>query len=151
MAKRVTVKDVYSGRRGILDDSQYNEEMKSWAATVQRLAKQQASAFRKGKRKSPIMYKSGPKAGKKEDRLRTHIQYQMKSDAGEVAGIGFKFPRHGVFLEYGVGRGHPRGHLPRSMSDWLSGTLSRQEGKLMDIVAEHKSDSVLKVFMGIKK
>lgn len=145
------MKDVYSGRRGILDDSQYNEDMKSWAASVQRLARQQASAFHKGKRKTPRTYKSGAKAGKKEERLRTHIQYQMKSDAGEVAGVAFKFPVHGIFREYGVSRGHPRGHVSRSMSDWLSGTLNREEGKLMEIVAGHKADSVLKVFMGIKK
>lgn len=148
---KIRVQDVFSGRRSILDNSEYNEEMKRWALSVQRLAKQQVSAFHKGKRKAPRTYNSGPKAGKKEERLRTHIAFQMKSDAGEVAGIAFQFPVHGIFREYGVGRGHPRGNLSRSMSDWMSGVLTRQERKLMDIVAEHKADSVLKLFMGIKK
>lgn len=139
------MKDVYSGRRGILDDSQYNEDMKSWAATVQRLARQQASAFHKGKRKTPRTYKSGAKEGKKEERLRTHIQYRMRSDAGEVAGVGFTFPVHGIFMEFGVSRGHPRGHVSRSMSDWLSGTLNREEGKLMEIVASHDATKVAKM------
>jgi hypothetical protein len=35
------------------------------------------------------------------------------------------------------------------MSDWMSGTLSRQDKKLLDIVSEHQADNTLKIFHGI--
>lgn len=149
MAK-VQVKDVYSGKRGWLSDSEYNQAMGEWSRTVQRLAKTKASAFSKGKRRNRI-YLSGPKAGKREGKLKNHIQFQLKSDAGEVAGVAFQFPVHGIFREYGVGNGSPRSHVSRSMSDWLSGTLAKQEGNLISIVAEHQGDKVVRTFMGIKK
>lgn len=149
MAK-VQVKDVYSGKRGWLSDSEYNQAMGEWSHTVQRLAKAKASAFSKGKRRNRI-YLSGPKAGKREGKLKNHIQFQLKSDAGEVAGVAFQFPVHGIFREYGVGNGSPRSHVSRSMSDWLSGTLAKQEGNLVSIVAEHQGDKVVRTFMGIKK
>lgn len=149
MAK-VQVKDVYSGKRGWLSDSEYNQAMGEWSRTVQRLAKAKASAFSKGKRRNRI-YLSGPKAGKREGKLKNHIQFQLKSDAGEVAGVAFQFPVHGIFREYGVGNGSPRSHVSRSMSDWLSGTLAKQEGNLISIVAEHQGDKVVRTFMGIKK
>lgn len=149
MAK-VQVKDVYSGKRGWLSDSEYNQAMGEWSRTVQRLAKAKASAFSKGKRRTRI-YLSGPKAGKREGKLKNHIQFQLKSDAGEVAGVAFQFPVHGIFREYGVGNGSPRSHVSRSMSDWLSGTLAKQEGNLISIVAEHQGDKVVRTFMGIKK
>ena len=87
-------------------------------------------------------------------KLRNHVQFQMKSDSGEVAGVAFQFPVHGIFREYGVGNGTPRslvGHTSRSMSDWLSGSLNKQERKLLDIVAEHQGDKYIRTFMGIRK
>ena len=68
--------------------------------------------------------------------------------------MAFQFPVHGIFREYGVGRGTPRslvGHTSRTMSDWLSGTLQRQEPALLDIVAEQQADKVVRVFAGVKK
>lgn len=153
MAKKVTVRDVYNGRRDVLTDTEYNRQVQLWSETVQKMAKMQASAFHKGKKHS-ITYKSGPKKGKTEPILRNHIQYQMKSDSGEVAGVAFQFPVHGIFREYGVGRGTPRalvGHTSRSMSDWLSGTLQRQESRLLDIVADQQAGKVVRVFAGISK
>ncbi len=94
---------------------------------------------------------SGKKAGKSEGKLKNHIQFQLKSDAGEVAGITFQFPVHGIFREYGVGRGSPHGRVSRSMSDWLSGTLAKKEGDMVSIVAEHHADKVIRVFAGVSK
>lgn len=152
MAK-VQVKDVFTGRRGFLTDSEYNRQMEEWARATQKLSKAQAALFTKGKRRNHT-YKSGKKAGKTEGKLRNHVQFQMKSDSGEVAGVAFQFPVHGIFREYGVGNGTPRsiaGHTSRSMSDWLSGSLNKQEGRLLDIVAEHEGDKYIRTFMGIRK
>ena len=153
MAKKVAVKDVFTGRRGFLSDTEYNREMEEWARVTQKLSKAQAALFTKGKRRNRT-YKSGKKAGKTEGKLRNHVQFQMKSDSGEVAGVAFQFPVHGIFREYGVGNGTPRsmaGHSSRSMSDWLSGSLDKQERKLLDIVAEYQGDKYVRTFMGIKK
>lgn len=153
MARKVTVKDVFTGRRSTLDSTAYNSEMQGWSTKVQQLAKAQASAFRKGKKRSHT-YQSGPKKGKTETILRKHIQYQLKSDSGEVAGVAFQFPVHGIFREYGVGRGTPRsmvGQTSRTMSDWLSGTLQKEEEALASIVAEHHADKVVHLFNGIYK
>ena len=153
MAQKVQVKDVYFGRRGFLTDTEYNREMEEWSRATQKLSKAQAALFTKGKKRNRV-YKTGKKAGKSESKLRNSIQYQLKSDAGEVAGVAFQFPVHGIFREYGVGRGTPRnmvGHTSRSMSDWLSGSLNKQEDKLLAIVAEHESDKYIRVFMGVKK
>ena len=153
MAKKIAVRDVFTGHRGWLDDSEFNNEMEEWSRATQKLAKAQASLFAKGKKHNHT-YKSGKKAGKSEGKLRSHIQYQMKSNSGEVAGVAFQFPVHGIFREYGVGNGTPRsivGHTRRTMSDGLSVSLNRQEDKLVDIVAEYQSDKVIRTFMGVKK
>lgn len=153
MAEKVKVKDVFTGRRGFLTDSEYNRQMEAWSRATQKLAKAQAALFSKGKRRNHT-YKSGKKAGKTEGKLRNHVQFQMKSESGEVAGVAFQFPVHGIFREYGVGRGTPRsmvGHTSRSMSDWLSGSLDRQESRLLDIVTEYQGDKYIRTFMGIKK
>ncbi|MBR3783617.1 MAG: hypothetical protein IKJ78_04030 [Bacteroidales bacterium] len=153
MAKKLNIRDVYSGRRDVLTDTEYNHQMQLWSETVQKMAKLQATAFQKGKKKSHT-YKSGPKKGTTETILRNHIQYQLKTNAGEVAGVAFQFPVHGIFREYGVGRGTPRalvGHTSRSMSDWLSGTLQRQESRLLDIVADQQAGKVVRLFGGVVK
>ena len=134
----------------MLTDTEYNRQMGQWSAAVQRLAKMRAAEFTKGKRHS-ITYKSGKKAGKTEQKLRSHVAYQLKSDSGEVAGVAFKFPVHGIFREYGVGNGAPVGHTSRSMSDWLSGTLNKKESNLLEIVGSHEGDLVVRTFMGVKK
>lgn len=147
------VRDVYNGRRDVLTDTEYNRQMQLWSETVQKMAKMQASSFHKGKKHS-ITYKSGPKKGKSESVLRNHIQYELRTDDGEVAGLAFQFPVHGIFREYGVGRGTPRalvGHTSRSMSDWLSGTLQRQESRLLDIVADQQAGKVVRLFGGVVK
>lgn len=150
MAKKVQVKDVFSGRRDTLSNSIYNKEMQGWSTKVQQMAKAAASAFRNGKKKSHT-YLSGPKKGYTETILRNHIQYQLKSDVGEIAGVAFQFPVHGIFIEYGVGRGSRRGNSSRTMSDWLSGTLDKNEEQLVNIVSEHQSDRVIRVFAGVRK
>ena len=150
---KVVVKDVFTGRRGFLTDAEYNRQMEAWSREVQKLAKAGASAFTKGKHR-PHTYHSGKKAGSTEYKLRNKVQCQLKSDAGEVAGVLFQFPVHGIFREYGVGRGAPRSlgnSVRRSMSDWFSGALNRKENKMLDIVAEHQADKVVRTFMGINK
>lgn len=149
MAKKVTVKDVFTGRRGFLTDTEYNREMEAWAKATQQLAKAQAALLTHGKRRNRT-YKTGRKAGKTEGKLRNHVQFQLKSSDGEVVGVAFQFPVHGIFKEYGVSRGYPAsGHVRRSMSEWISSALGKQDERLADIVAEYQSGKVLRTFRAI--
>ena len=138
------------GGRGLLTDSEYNRQVQAWGAQATQMAAQAAAAHTKGKRRATHTYQSGPKRGRTERRLKNHIQYGLQSDLGDVAGVSFSFERHGIFLEYGVSRGHGVNAVRRSMSDWLSGTLKRKEQQLSDIVTQYQSDRVLRVFQGFK-
>lgn len=73
------------------------------------------------------LYRTGRKAGIVERHLCSSIQFSLKADTGTVAGVAFKFPVHGIFLEYGVSCGHKRGNIRRSMSDWMCATLDTKE------------------------
>lgn len=146
---KIKVKEVDGGGRGFLTESEYNRQMEAWARKTQQLAKQQAAQLTRGK-SSTHTYKTGKKAGKSEKNLRNSIQFQLKSRAGEVAGVAFQFPVHGIFKEYGVSRGYPaHGHMRRSLSDWLSSALDKQDERLADIVALYQSDKVLHTFRAI--
>lgn len=151
MPKALRVKDVYYGRTVALEQSEYNTAVRRWAMETQRFARQAASAFSKGKRKPTHTYQSGPKAGKVEQKLSRSIQFKLQADAGDVSAVFFRFPLHGVFREYGVGSESPHGHVSRSLSDWLSSTLDRQQQKLLEIACEHQAETVLRVFRGINK
>ena len=151
MPKALRVKDVYSGRTVALEQSEYNTAVRRWAMETQRYARQAASAFSKGKRKPTHTYQSGPKAGKTEQKVARSIQFKLQADAGDISGIFFHFPLHGVFREYGVGRESPHGHVTRSLSDWLSGTLDRQQERLLALACNHQADKVLHIFRGINK
>lgn len=123
--------------------------MEIWSRETQQLAKSQAALLTRGKKRNRT-YQSGRKAGKTEGKLRNHIQFQLKSNAGEVVGVAFQFPVHGIFKEYGVARGYPAsGHMRRSLSEWISSALGKQDEKLADIVAEYQSDKVLRTFRAI--
>lgn len=151
MPRALRVKDVYTGRTVALEQSEYNTAVRRWAMETQRYARQAASAFSKGKRKPTHTYLSGAKAGKTERKVAKSIQFKMQTDAGDISAIFFRFPLHGIFKEYGVGRESPHGHVSRSLSDWLSGTLDKQQQKLLELACEHQAESVLRVFRGINK
>lgn len=74
MAKRIIVKDDFTGRRSVMTESDFNENIKRWASETQRLAKDKASQMLKGKKRNRT-YQSGPKKGKTETKLRNSIQY----------------------------------------------------------------------------
>lgn len=151
MPRALRIQDIYSGRSAHLEDTAYNNDVQRWAATTQRLAKQAAATLTKGKRTSSHTYTHGPKAGKTETRLRRSIQYKLQAEAGDISSVFFRFPVHGIFREYGVGRGSPRGHVTRSLSDWMSATLDRQEPQLVELVSNHEADRAVRLFNGIKK
>lgn len=137
----------------MLEPTEFNRQAVAWAAATEAISRSAAAAFTKGKRKNRT-YKSGPKAGTVERRIKSDLTHRLWSDAGELSGISFRFPVHGIFREYGVGRGATRAtasHTLRSPSDWFTHALDSKEGELADLVADYKGGQYLRILTGIYK
>jgi hypothetical protein len=66
--------------------------------------------------------------------------------AGILNAVGFKMPRHGVFVEKGVGRGYPAGHskLGRKPKPWFNPVMEMEVPRLANIAAKHGVDIAAK-------
>ena len=127
----------------LLTLQQYDQALRQWTSMVRQIAAARASQHHHGKH-SPRTYKKGAKAGRTELSLAKNITNRIRRSAGEIDSIGWRFPRHGVFLEYGVSRGHSRrsGRL-RSQDQWLTETVNSQRAKLEEIVGTYHADRVI--------
>jgi len=123
-----------------------------WAKSVREQAKQNITKFDKGKRKPTHTYKSGLWKGKTEGKLKNKLSFAVREKGGVTDHVGFKFPLHGIFREYGVGRGQPRMpgkkksrkvYIKRSMSDWLDAPISKNMNKFADLAAEFYGDEAI--------
>lgn len=135
-------------------DRIFADQIKQWCNIVRGLAKQNAAAFTKGKKK-PHTYKSGIWAGKTEYMLRDKVAVSMHRTDGDIDNVAFKIPVHGIFREYGVGNGQPRNgrhssqkharstYIRRSPSEWLHDPIDRNIGKFGDLVADYYGDKFL--------
>lgn len=124
----------------------FNKDVSAWAYQLRQKLKTSASSM------------AGSGKGDLAKLLKTNIR---KTD-GEIESISYGFPRHGVFFQKGVGRGHVmqggkviRGMYSKKVIKLLPGTVNRQpkdwfnqhfdDGvpKLADIVANHKADEAI--------
>jgi len=132
---------------------EFNKDVSQWAYKIaSQLRGNAAAKSQKGK-------------GELAAKLRTNIRY----DLGEVESIGYQFPRHGVFFQKGVGKGHVMaggrvvrgikhgkiikpidGTINRQPQDWFNGVLDTQVPQLADIVANHKADEAALNATGMK-
>lgn len=69
------------------------------------------------------------------------LRYKLRKEFGETSSIGFQFPRYGIMLEKGVGRGYPiervktnQGILKRHPAPWFSAPLD--DGGLEELADE---------------
>jgi hypothetical protein len=134
--------------RGI---DEYNKAVKSWASKVQN------------------MLKGNIKASKGIGELKRSLKHKTFSTSGEIDAISYRFPRHGIFYQKGVGRGHIMqggtvvrglksskvvrmidGNVNREPVDWFNKTMDNQVPKLADIVATHKADEAVVKSFGMK-
>jgi len=83
----------------------------------------------------------------------TNIRAKVLKTAGEVSGVSFGFPRHGVFVQKGVGRGYqmqagkvvrvaksaPTGNT-RQPVDWFNSVIDSQVPALADKIADIHAD-----------
>lgn len=141
----------------ILDDAKFRELAAGWARLVQAKARANIAQMKNGKVKGITTYKSGLYKGKSEHKLKT-ISYVMRSKDNVLDSISFKFPLHGIFVHYGVGRGQPtkegkkrakRIYIKRSPNDFLEDPIEKSFQNLSDLAAEYYGDKILFNVYGI--
>ena len=146
----------------VITAEEFKAKARHWAQTVRKEARARAAAMSKGKTKSPYTYKTGMHAGRTEYKLKDKIGYRLRMKYGDIERVSFNFPLHGIFIEYGVGRGqpgekstkkassHPKNYIRRKMSDWFDAPLDKNTEKLADIAAEYYGDKILLNIWGSK-
>lgn len=119
-----------------------NRMLKRWAAQGLPLMKMLASG------KSSLRKRSEDEMGRITPSLSTSLRNVNKRDGtGRIEGIGFKFPRHGVFFAMGV-----FGGLNREQSaargfqgkDWYGKVMQARLPLLNDLLAEKYKGMVLR-------
>lgn len=68
----------------------------------------------------------------------------FKKDFGQIGRINFKFSRHGIFFEHGVGRGRPVRSSKATPKPWLAPILDPAIEELADIISEEYADLLLR-------
>ena len=85
------------------------------------------------------------KARKEGKTLEKSIKHRNPQRFGLVRKVVFSFERQGVFIAYGVSRGHKKSN-PRKIIDWFQSVLDVSEKSLADIVVEHYADAAIKAY-----
>lgn len=130
-----------------LDIGAYNAVLNAFRNNVRRAGKANISRMM-GHSSAVRSVKAGPP-------LSSNFKSRAKKDFGEINMVGFQFPRHGVFVHKGVGRGWKmqggkvvrvatgefRGE--REPKDWLNSEIEKRLPKLADDVVELKADAVV--------
>lgn len=140
-----------------MDEAKFRKLATEWARLVQAKARANIAQMKNGKVKGITTYKSGLYKGKTEHKLKT-ISYVLKSKDNTLDSISFKFPLHGIFVHYGVGRGQPtkdgkkrskKVYIKRSPNDFLNDPIDKSFQKLSYMAAEYYGDKVLFSVYGI--
>lgn len=141
-----------------MTEEEFAAAAKAWADKIRTLARTSGGRFQHGKKDSSRVYKTGLYAGKSERKLAsTAVGYVLRKHYGDVDGVCFRMPVHGIFREYGVGNGQPRHgvatksgrkasqnvYIRRSMSDWFHAPLERNIDAFADLVADYYGDKYL--------
>ena len=124
----------------VVEYEQINKEVKEWAKfQAQRMARLVGSLTLRDK---IAVYKSVQNAAKnpKYKPLNTSISGWVKRELGAPARVNFKFQRHGVFMEHGVGRGRGIGSSGARPKPWLAPILDPAIQQLADIMASEYAD-----------
>ncbi len=89
--------------------------------------------------------------------LSLNIKSLARKDSGEIYMVGFRFPRHGIFISKGVGRGwQMKGgsvvrvaagekFADREPKDWLNSEIDKRMPRLADNIVSMKADAVVNV------
>lgn len=108
----------------------FNRKVTQWAEDTQKDVRAELDALRVVHAKysrSPVSFKKALKA-------------KLRLRSGEVSSIGISFPRHGVFVHKGVGKGTPVsriGTTKRKAKPFLNPVLDKNLVRLSEIAADH--------------
>lgn len=84
-----------------------------------------------------------------EGLLKRDIKRKVYYKYGEAFGVGFKFPRHGIFLAQGTGKGRPISS-PGEKKDFFNPPIDERFNAFADKVTEIYADKVDVVIRKIK-
>lgn len=92
-----------------------------------------------------IKFRKGQVGGKKvekEEFLYQSLRYSLKKKNFEIESINFKFAKHGLYLEHGVGKGRGKssGKADQYAKPWLSNVLPAAIERLNNLLAEEYAD-----------
>jgi len=75
-------------------------------------------------------------------RLESSVKGRVNSRNLELERVSFRFLRHGIFLERGVGRGRPANSAAarRAAKPWIKPILDMEIDELADIISEEYAD-----------
>ena len=90
--------------------------------------------------------------------LKSSISYALGKNFGHISKIRYSFPRHGVFVHYGVGRGYVRqggiviktakSHgFNRNPDDWFDVEIRNGIGQLAGYVQEFYGDLAMQLIL----
>lgn len=137
---------------GTLDLEQVDKEVRAWAQITQKqlitrllqLGLNDKVELQRGfSRIRPS--RSRPKSFDREPPLITAIRNSVKKRAGWIEYVAFQFPRHGIFLQHGVGRHRPVGSpaAKSAAKPWLTDVLPDAIDALSYVIAEQYADVVV--------
>jgi len=138
---------------------EFYQQARRWAAIVRNIAKSNSEKFKKGKKKDSHTYLFGKKEGKIEKKLKKSILVTVARNSGIPESISYKIPVHGIFREWGVGKGQPRivgkakskrVRIYRTMDDWIDRPIEQNKEKLYNLAVEYYGDYVLINSFGAK-
>jgi hypothetical protein len=126
-----------------------NENIRSWGKLTRNTMEYRLAALGINERGSArkeirsFKNKSGEAYELREATLRQSLRVKYGEFYGDINRIAFRFSRHGIFLERGVGKGRKKGSGKEQPRKWIEPTIAVEVEKLADIVANRDADRVV--------
>lgn len=122
------------------NEKEFNDAVRGWAAVQRRrLVSRVVSLQLKDKvaLKKRIALKNSNEDYKP---LVPSLGFGLKKEFGVVNRINFRFAKHGIYFEHGVGRGRPIGSANVRPNPFLAPIINSSIDELADIVASQYAD-----------
>ena len=145
----------------LITEDQFNESVRNWTIPIRSRMVMNAQTKTQGKGKGTSY--SNIKTRVREVPLASSVKYSVLKKYGVASRVRFSFPRQGVYLHYGVGRGYIRsgnsiqrgfknqpknpkayGSFKRTPVDWFDVEIRMGINKLADIVQEFYGDEAMR-------
>ena len=130
----------------LITTQEFNEKVRGWTVSVRSRMARNAPKY------------TGVESSKRVDpKLAASLSYRIRKDREDISSrIKYQFPRHGVFIHYGVGRGYMREGgavvkvsrsrtqgINRRPNDWFDVEIRNNMEDLAEIAQEFYGDWAL--------